>query len=46
MPQMKINQRGLNVGMTQKMLQREKINARLQRVRGETVPQRMNRGRL
>jgi len=25
MPQMKINQRGLNVGMPQQMLQREKI---------------------
>ena len=46
MLQMKVEQRGLNVGMTQQMLQREKIETLFQRVSGKTVPQRMHRGRL
>lgn len=46
MLKMEIKQRGLNVRMTQQMLQRKKVDALFKRVRGEAMPQCMHRNRL
>jgi hypothetical protein len=46
MLKMQIQKGGLDLGMTQKMLQRKKVDALLQGMRGKTMTKRMNRRRL